>query len=97
MIASALSGSTVVGTLSNGTPYCEYHGPNGEVIGNDGQGSYQGTWAMSGNQVCYTYPARNIANVCLDVSVQGQQATFLYNGQLGASGALVSGNSCSPA
>jgi hypothetical protein len=95
--ASALTNASAMGMLANGIPYCEYHGPNGELIGTDGQGAYQGSWSASGSQACYTITSRGQSTACLDVTIQGEQATFFYNGQPAATATLVSGNSCNPA
>lgn len=95
-IYNTLSNFSVVGTFaSDGTAYCEHHGPTSQVTGSDSGGFYQGTWAVAGNQICYTYPQDNIFNDCQNVAFQGQRASFYdAGGQLISSGNLVGGNVC---
>lgn len=94
-IYNTLTNFSVVGNLSDGTSYCEYHGPSSQISGRDGAGFYQGTWAVAGNQVCYSYPQQNVFNDCQNVTIQGQRASFYgAGGQVISSGNLIGGNVC---
>ncbi|MEZ5669323.1 MAG: hypothetical protein R3F55_18185 [Alphaproteobacteria bacterium] len=94
-IYNTVTNFSVNGALNNGAAYCEYHGPTGQLMGRDGQGNYQGSWAVAGNQICYTIPQRNAFNNCQNVIFQGQRATFYdAGGGVVASGNLLGGNIC---
>ena len=94
-IFNTLSNFSVVGTMTNGGAYCEHHGPGGQIVGSGPSGYYQGTWAVAGNQICYTYPQLGVVNSCQNVTFQGQRATFYDStGKTVSSGNLVGGNVC---
>ena len=57
-VLSALSGNSVIGQLSDGQSYCEYHDQNSAVFGRDYQ-VYSGNWRVAENYVCYQYPGAN--------------------------------------
>jgi hypothetical protein len=94
-IFNTMSNFSVVGSLSDGTSYCEYHAPSGQIYGRD-TGPYQGTWQVSNaDQICYSYPQDGIFNDCQYVAFQGNRATFYdASGQPFSGGNLVGGNVC---
>lgn len=93
-MVSSLTNFSVVGTYVDGSSFCEYHAPTSQVVGNDRQGAYQGTWAVNGNQICYSYPQRGVVNSCQSVTIQNQRITYYENGQAYGNGNLVAGNVC---
>ena len=94
-IYNTLTNFSVVGATANGTSYCEYHAPSGQLIGRGAQGGYQGSWNVNGNQICYNSPQSGQFNNCQNVQFNGTRATFYnLNGQTVASGNLIGGNNC---
>ena len=93
-ILRALSGNSVIGQLSDGISYCEYHAPNSGVFGRDTE-VYAGNWGVWENYVCYTYPG--MAQDCQRALMDGNRITFMdaNNGSLVATGTIVQGNICS--
>lgn len=93
-VVNALSGNSVVGSLSDGVAYCEYHDPNSSVIGRDFE-IYAGNWGVYGDDVCYSYPG--YVDDCQRAHVQGSRVTFMdqYTGAMVARGNIVPGNVCS--
>lgn len=94
-IFNTLTNFSVVGSTSSGASYCEYHAPNGQLLGRGSQGAYQGSWQVNGNQICYNSPQSGQFNNCQNVQFNGTRATFYSpNGQSVASGNLIGGNTC---
>lgn len=93
-IYNTLTNFSVVGALANGQSYCEYHMPNGGLMGRTAQ-PYTGSWQVNGNQICYNSPQSQQFNNCLNVRFEGQRASFFTpSGQPIASGNLIGGNVC---
>lgn len=94
-IQRELNDRTVIGYFVGGAggSYCEYHTPNGTVLGRDTE-IYAGNWMVRGNAVCYAFPGQ--PEDCQQVYVTGRSVTF-YNafGQTIARGNLADGNLCS--
>ena len=92
-IQRELNDRTVIGYFVDGGSYCEYHTPNGTVLGRDTE-IYAGNWQVRGNAICYAYPGQ--VEDCQQVHVSGRSVTF-YNlyGQTIARGNLADGNLCS--
>lgn len=92
-ISKALSGHSVVGQLSDGTSYCEYHDPNSGIFGRDFE-VYAGNWAIRNNAICYSYP--NEGTSCQYALITGKRIKFQYSdGSLASQGSIVAGNVCS--
>ena len=84
---------TVIGYFVDGGSYCEYHTPNGTVLGRDTE-IYAGNWQVRGNFMCYAYPGQR--EDCQQVYVSGRSVTFYDGlGQTIARGNLADGNLCS--
>lgn len=93
-IYNTLTNFSVVGAMANGTSYCEYHAPSGQLQGRAAQ-PYQGTWQVNGNQICYNSQQSGQVNNCQNVLFEGQRASFFTpGGQPVASGNLIGGNVC---
>lgn len=90
----ALTGNSVIGSLSDGVAYCEYHAPNSGIFGRDHE-VYAGNWRISNHYICYAYPGN--AEDCQRAHVQGQRITFrdANTGSVVSSGTIVPGNMCS--
>jgi hypothetical protein len=93
-VVRAISGNSVVGQLSDGYSYCEYHAPNSAVFGRDFE-VYAGNWGVRDNYICYWYPGAG--EDCQRARVQGNRVTFLdaSNGWMVAQGTILQGNVCS--
>lgn len=93
-IQLSLSGNSVVGQLSNGQSYCEYHAPNSGVFGRDFE-VYAGNWRVTNNFICYSYPGA--AEDCQRALLNGNRITYLdaNTGSMLANGTIVAGNVCS--
>ncbi len=92
-IQRELNDRTVIGYFVDGGSYCEYHTPNGTVLGRDTE-IYAGNWQVRGNAICYAYPGER--EDCQLAYISGRSVTF-YDG-LGktiARGNLADGNLCS--
>jgi hypothetical protein len=84
---------TVIGYFVDGGSYCEYHTPNGTVLGRDTE-IYAGNWQVRGDFMCYAYPGQR--EDCQQVYVSGRSVTFYDGrGQTIARGNLADGNLCS--
>jgi hypothetical protein len=93
-IFNSLTNFSVVGALANGQAYCEYHAPNGGLMGRTTQ-PYTGSWQVNGNQICYNSPQSGQYNNCLNVAFEGQRASFYTTGgEPVASGNMIGGNVC---
>jgi len=92
-IQRELNDHTVVGYLIDGGSYCEYHTPNGTVLGRDTE-IYAGNWQVRGNTICYAYPGKR--EDCRQVYITGRSVTF-YDGYGNpiSRGNIVDGNVCS--
>ncbi len=94
-IQRELNDRTVIGYFvgSGGGSYCEYHTPNGTVLGRDTE-IYAGNWQVRGNAICYAYPGQ--PEDCQQVYVSGRSVTFydLFSNTV-ARGNLADGNLCS--
>lgn len=90
----ALSGSSVIGSLSDGMAYCEYHAPNSGIFGRDHE-VYAGNWRITNNYICYAYPGS--PEDCQRAIMQGQRITFMdaNTGSVVSTGTVVAGNMCS--
>ena len=90
----ALSGNSVIGALSDGMAYCEYHAPNSGIFGRDHE-VYAGNWRVANNYICYAYPGS--AEDCQRALMNGQRITFkdANTGSVISSGTIVAGNMCS--
>ncbi|QDC08138.1 hypothetical protein FHY55_02270 [Oceanicola sp. D3] len=94
VVQQALSGASIVGALSDGTSYCEFHDPGGLVVGRDTE-VYAGNWRMNGDSICYTYTGE--APDCQFVQINGTRAVFvdMLGGTTLSQGNIVPGNVCS--
>ncbi|MEM8632456.1 MAG: hypothetical protein AAGF74_14565 [Pseudomonadota bacterium] len=91
-VSRALSGMTVVGQYSDGTSYCEFHDPNGLVVGRDYE-LFAGNWEIVNDAICYSYPG--MATDCQLALISPGKAKFMNAfGGMVAQGSLVSGNVC---
>ncbi len=93
-IQRALSGNSVIGALSDGLAYCEYHAPNSGIFGRDYE-VYAGNWRVANNYICYAYPGS--PEDCQRALMHGQRITFLdaNTGTTISTGTIVPGNMCS--
>ena len=67
---------------SEGKPYAEYYAPDGTLRGKAGDEAYTGTWKVTGEQLCFTYPKNNETD-CYAVFKDGDAVTWVdTNGQL---------------
>ena len=90
----ALTGNSVIGALSDGLAYCEYHAPNSGIFGRDYE-VYAGNWRIANNYICYAYPGH--AEDCQRALMNGQRITFMdaNTGSVISTGTIVPGNMCS--
>ena len=85
-IKAALTGNTVIGSMSASGAYTEYYAADGTIRAAD----YAGKWAIEGDKMCFTYgddPA-----TCWAASVQGDQVTWLVDGVPEGTGTIQPGN-----
>ncbi len=94
VVQQSLSGASVVGALSDGTSYCEFHDPGGLVVGRD-TAVYAGTWRINGDAICYAYTGE--PEDCQFVQINGTRAVFvdMIGGTVLSQGNIVPGNVCS--
>jgi hypothetical protein len=91
-IRASVPGKTVVGQLGDGTAYCEYHDPNGTLIGRDFE-IYAGNWEVRGNAMCYAYPGA--VEDCQYALIDGTRVRFMDGfGNMVSQGNLIDGNVC---
>jgi hypothetical protein len=61
----------------DGQPYAEYYGVDGTLRGKNGEQRYSGTWAVVGDQLCFTYPdSGGSAPACSSVLKNGDVITW---------------------
>jgi hypothetical protein len=85
-ITAAITGNTVIGSMSASGAYTEFYAADGTIKAAD----YSGKWAVEGDKMCFTYgedPA-----TCWAVTVQGDQVTWLVNGVAEGTGTIQPGN-----
>ncbi len=85
-IRSAIAGNTVQGSMASSGGYTEFYGADGTIKGS----GYTGTWALDGDKMCFKYgedPA-----TCWNVSISGDQVTWLNNGVTEGTGTIQLGN-----
>jgi hypothetical protein len=85
-IRAALSGNTVVGSMAASGAYTEFYAVDGTIRSAD----YAGRWTIEGDMMCFAYgedPA-----TCWGVRLSGDQVSWLVNGAVEGSGAIVAGN-----
>ncbi len=93
VVSKALSGKSVIGQLSDGSSYCEYHDPNSGIFGRDYE-VYAGNWEMRGDAICYTYPSEG--TTCQFALIEGNRITLRYSdASIASRGTIVPGNVCS--
>ena len=86
-------GNTRVGTLNDGTTYCEYYLANGQIRGRDVE-FYTGAWAIDGNLLCYDYADTEYDN-CEQLAVAGDTIqAFDPDGNFSGFSQLKLGNAC---
>ncbi|MFQ5773383.1 MAG: hypothetical protein ACE5GS_02585 [Kiloniellaceae bacterium] len=92
-IQRELNDRTVVGYFTNGQSYCEYHTPNGTLIGRDTE-IYAGNWRVAKDWICYAYPGS--PEDCQRAYISGRSVTFYdQSGDVISRGNIVDGNVCS--
>lgn len=75
-------GNTLQGEYPNGRKWYEHYDSSGEIRGrDDDQGSYQARYTLDGDRICFDYAGTN-DDWCAQVSVRGNRADFLKNGEL---------------
>jgi hypothetical protein len=85
-IRAAVAGNTVVGSMAASGAYTEYYAADGAIRSAD----YAGRWTIEGDTMCFTYgedPA-----TCWGVQLSGDQVSWVVNGTVEGSGAIVAGN-----
>ena len=85
-IRAAITGSTVRGSMSDGSAYTEFHDADGTIRGKD----FTGKWAVKDDTMCFTYgtdPA-----TCYGVGMAATQVTRVLDGKPVGTGTLVTGN-----
>lgn len=78
-LAAVVSDRTFTGTF-DGVPYAEYYAPNGTLRGEEDGEAYTGTWAVVGDELCFTYPdaAGGPAEVdCYEAYRDGEEITWV--------------------
>ena len=100
--ASVLSGQDVyrfvignsrVGSLDDGTAYCEHYASNGQIRGRDVE-FYTGSWAIDGDLLCYDYAGSEFDN-CERLAVSGDTIqAFDPRGTFTGFSQLKLGNAC---
>lgn len=83
---AALSGNTVMGTMTDGSTYAEYYAADGSIRAN----GYSGYWGMVGDRACFTYD--NVAVECWHLKVDGNFISWVQGGKLDGTGSLLPGN-----
>ena len=92
-IQRELNNRTVIGYFVDGGSYCEYHTPNGTVLGRDTE-IYAGNWQVRGDFICYAYPGQR--EDCQQAYLSGRAVTFYDGfGKAISRGNLADGNLCS--
>ncbi len=67
-------------TEVDGQPAFEYYGRNGTFRGKNGDYRYRGTWAVIGDQLCFTYPdSGSTEPTCYSVTKEGDVITWTDN------------------
>lgn len=85
-IRAAVSGNTVVGSMSASGAYTEYYAADGTIRSAD----YTGVWTIEGDTMCFAYgedPA-----TCWGVQLSGNQVSWIANGAVEGSGTIEAGN-----
>jgi hypothetical protein len=93
-IEELVSGNTVQGRYVNRVGlWTDYHLPDGRVVSREADGVHYGTWAIQGDEICYTYPdkypeAATPLPSCVEVGEKEGRyvninSTGRYSGQLG--------------
>jgi hypothetical protein len=85
-IGAALSGNTVIGSMSASGAYTEYYAADGTIRSAD----YAGRWYIEGDTMCFAYgedPA-----TCWGVQLVGDQVSWLVDGAVEGVGKIVAGN-----
>lgn len=84
-IQAAVSGNTISGGMSDGTAYSEFYATDGTIKA-DG---YLGAWSVENDQMCFDYGE---GADCWSVSIDGDQVTWVTNGQEAGTGTISAGN-----
>jgi hypothetical protein len=85
-IRAAVSGNTVMGSMSASGAYTEFYAEDGTIRSAD----YAGRWTVEGDTMCFAYgedPA-----TCWSVRLSGDQVSWLVDGNVEGSGTIVAGN-----
>jgi hypothetical protein len=85
-IRAAVSGNTVMGSMSASGAYTEFYAEDGTIRSAD----YAGTWTIEGDTMCFAYgedPA-----TCWNVTLAGDQVSWLVDGMVEGSGTILAGN-----
>jgi hypothetical protein len=85
-IIAAVAGNTVMGSMAATGAYTEFYTIDGTIRAAD----YAGTWAVSGDKMCFSYgddPA-----TCWAVAVQGDRVTWVIDGTAEGTGTILQGN-----
>ena len=85
-IRSAIAGNTVQGSMAAAGEYTEFYTGDGAIKGS----GYAGTWTVDGDKMCFSYGADPAT--CWNVSISGDQVTWLNNGLEEGTGLIVPGN-----
>lgn len=62
-----------------GKPYSEYYAPDGSLRGTSGGEAYTGSWAVTGEELCFSYPAAGAETEteCYSVFKDGETITWV--------------------
>lgn len=85
-ISAAVSGNTVMGSMSTTGAYAEYYAPDGAIRAAD----YSGKWWVEANTMCFTYGED--APTCWGMRLAGDQVTWIVNGAAEGTGTILAGN-----
>lgn len=85
-ITAAISGNTVIGSMSATGAYTEFYAADGTIRAAD----YTGKWSVEADTMCFSYgedPA-----TCWGVQIAGDQVTWIVNGAAEGTGTIQPGN-----
>lgn len=86
MIEMAISGNTVQGSMVSSGVYTEFYDADGTIKG-DG---YEGAWNVEDDKMCFQYGTD--PKSCWDVRIDGDQVTWVQDGEELGTGTVVTGN-----
>jgi hypothetical protein len=85
-ITAALTGNTVMGSMSASGAYTEFYTADGKIRAAD----YEGAWSVKDNTMCFTYG--DTAPTCFNVRLQGDQVTWVSGETDEGTGTILPGN-----